>query len=44
MFPAVDLKQAKVYEGKPSGKADCTLTLSDEDMARIVSILSQRDH
>eukprot|EP01057_Protomagalhaensia_wolfi_P004812 Protomagalhaensia_wolfi_Nauph_80__4811@NODE_5014_length_461_cov_4_663507_g4080_i0_p1_GENE_NODE_5014_length_461_cov_4_663507_g4080_i0NODE_5014_length_461_cov_4_663507_g4080_i0_p1_ORF_typecomplete_len124_score26_63SCP2/PF02036_17/4_8e28Alkyl_sulf_C/PF14864_6/4_3e10_NODE_5014_length_461_cov_4_663507_g4080_i026373 len=33
----VDLKQPKVYEGKPNGKADCTLTLADEDMARIAS-------
>ncbi|PSN45997.1 Peroxisomal multifunctional enzyme type 2 [Blattella germanica] len=34
----VDLKQAKVYKGDPtSGKADCTLTLSDDDMVQIAT-------
>jgi len=35
----VDLKTPSVYQGPPqSGKADCTLTLADEDMVQIVSM------
>ena len=35
----MDLKSPSVYQGQPkSGKADCTLTLADEDMVQIVSM------
>jgi len=34
----VDLKTSSVYQGPPqSGKADCTLTLDDENMVQIAS-------
>lgn len=34
----VDLKRPSVYQGPPqTGKADCTLTLADEDMVQIAS-------
>jgi len=35
----VDLKTPSVYLGPPqSGKADCTLTVADEDMVQLVSM------
>lgn len=35
IFAALDLKNASVVEGPPKGKADTTLTVSDDDFVEI---------